>query len=149
MLLFLTLTLNSFASELYMKYQWETTPTIEICPDSNIKVNQIIEALNFWNVNGVEVPTGTIKHVKHCSPHRKNTIQFMGNRNLERHENAEALVSWYYYGEKTKNTVYYINLVEVQIPNNILDTRQDVVFHEIGHALGLGHSNHAIMKSHQ
>ena len=76
-------------------------------------------------------------------------IQFMGNRNLERHENAEALVSWYYYGEKTKNTVYYINLVEVQIPNNILDTRQDVVFHEIGHALGLGHSNHAIMKSHQ
>jgi len=70
----------------------------------------------------------------------------MGDRNVNHtKEYAKTKVKWYYYGEKTESTILYIKSAQVQIPNNNLNM-EDVVFHEIGHSLGLGHSNHDIMK---
>jgi predicted Zn-dependent protease len=54
-------------------------------------------------------------------------------------------VKWYFHGSKNEDTVYYIDRVKIQLPNDILDN-QTIVRHEFGHAMGLGHSDHPVMK---
>ena len=42
MLTLLLSILTAQAGELYKKYSWETLPTIEICPESNVSVEDYL-----------------------------------------------------------------------------------------------------------
>ena len=147
MLLFISLLTNSFAEDLNYRWFWETSPNIEICPDSDITVNKVIESIDYWLEKDIDVNIGSINYVSECDLTKRNVIQIMGDRSVDHDsEHAKTNIKWYFHGSKNENTVYYIKAARVQIPNDNL-LMKDIVLHEIGHSLGLGHSNHHIMKS--
>jgi len=143
-----TLINNSNASDLKYSWNWETSPSIEICPDSSITVNQVAEGIAYWEKQGVEIDIASIDHVVNCDLEKRSVIQFMGDRNVD-HSNqyAKTNIKWYYYGIESDNTVLYVKGARIQIPNQNLKMK-NIVFHEIGHAFGLGHSDHPIMKKY-
>ena len=53
-------------------------------------------------------------------------------------------VKWYYYGAQNSTTIYYIDRVKFSSPNTL--SNRPIVLHEFGHAMGLGHSDHPVMK---
>ena len=152
MLLFLSLitglaNADSLDHDLSYGWVWETSPTVEICPDSKITTNEVVDSLSYWFDKGVDVDIAEIKNVDYCDLDKRNVIQIMGDRDVASDENARTKIKWYYYGTRGKNTTYYIKGARVQLPSDVLDNKT-VVLHEFGHALGLEHSPNHIMQSH-
>ena len=50
MLILLLTIVTAQADELYKKYNWETYPVIEICPESNISVKEVQIAMDYWEL---------------------------------------------------------------------------------------------------
>ncbi len=133
-------------SKLKRNWHWETTPTIEICPDSNISIYQVVDALEYWIGQGVAVPIQGVHKVQHCNPKKKNVIQVNAHIDFDRTQyNAVTDIKWYNYGQKNDQTIYYIDHCQIQLPNDRLG-EIEIVWHEFEHALGLGHSRHEIMQ---
>ncbi len=127
-------------------WHWVTEPTVEICPDSDISVNQVIDVLEYWLEREVNVQIAGIQHVEQCDDDKLNVIQVHDHIDFDLDKfYAMTNVKWYYYGVQNNSTVYFIDRVRIQLPNDIL-SNQTIVRHEFGHAMGLGHSDHPVMK---
>ena len=126
---------------------WETTPTIEICPDSNITTQKISKTLDYWKSRGVDVAIDKIEKVDHCDLDKRNVTQVMGNRDLRPTEHGRTNVKWYFYGHTKYDSTLYIKASRIQLPNEKL-SNETIVLHEFGHALGLDHTNDKIMTAY-
>ena len=142
----MTNTVASGQPQLTQRWVWETKPTVEICPDSSMSIEHAFDAIGYWTEEDVHVPIKRIRRVEHCDPSKLNVIQVHDHIDFDRDKfHAMTKVKWYYYGTQNPNTVYYIDRVRIQIPNDTLWNRP-IVLHEFGHAMGLGHSDHPMMK---
>ena len=142
----LTNTVAALSPQLTQNWVWETKPTVEICPDSNISIDQVFDAMGYWMEEDVYVTIQRVRKVEYCDPAKLNVIQVHDHIDFDRDKfHAITKVKWYYYGTQNSNTIYYIDRVRIQIPNDTLWNRP-IVLHEFGHAMGLGHSDHPVMK---
>ena len=149
MLTIFTILFSAQADEIYAPYKWEHKPIIEICPEASVSTQEIEVALNYWKKElGFEYKS--LNRVKECSPGKWKTIQITNGKNITNSNVlAETTFEWYFYPETDPQQINkYVEYAIVQIPSHIPHDRQAVIIHEIGHSIGLMHSNHEIMKSH-
>lgn len=117
--------------------KWNKPPIIQICNDAKIKKLTVNKAIRFWKKEGFEVK----KIIKGgtCSGKIKiGYIQIMGERNLNTIE----------YNGSTQNTGYYeegsfgvmtLEYSRILLRDDYANNKKTVI-HEVGHALGLEHS---------
>jgi len=146
----LTLLLTLFtaqADELYKKYDWEVRPTIEICPESNVTLEQVDNAIEYWQKE-VGFKFGVVKNVSKCAKEKTNTIQITDGTdvNYQKRELANTSVYTYSYSDNLSRTYIDYALMRIPINPEYPDFQQEIITHELGHAIGYGHSHHPVMK---
>lgn len=148
MLLFALLT-TAFAKDIHdnlrQNWFWETSPDIEICEGSHIGMSEVIESIEYWRKNKIEIDINSITYVDSCDFEKRNVIQITGDISIPKTSIAITNLKWY----KRKNEMTkHIKRIRIQLPENIQDyNREEVLYHEFGHALGLAHSTHPAMAS--
>ena len=145
MLTLLLTILTAQADNLYKKYNWESLPVIEIWPESNITVQEVEKAMKYWNEE-VGFEYAKVKKVAYCSLNKESTIQITDGRHIEnaRELGMTHVHTYHYEGSKR---VKYVDYAIVSIPTNAQDYhKENLIKHELGHAIGYGHSDHIIMQ---
>ncbi len=144
----LTILLTIFtvqAEELNKKYQWETIPMIEICPESNVDIDHVYKALNYWQKE-TGFKYSEVKKVLKCTKEKINTIQITDGTDVDTSRNL-GLTSVYHYHYSDNVHAKYVDYAIVKIPTNrsYEYLAQEIITHEMGHAIGYGHSSSGIM----
>ena len=138
---------NNLDKNLKQGWFWETSPNVEICPDSEISTSEVFKTIDYWSSRGLSIDIGSVVEVDHCDLEKRNVIQIMGDRNLKPTEHGRTNIKWYYYGRTKQESTLYIKASRIQIHNDTL-SNEAIVLHEFGHALGLDHTNDDIMPAY-
>ena len=146
MLILLLTMVTAQADELYEKYNWETWPTIEICPESNVSVKEVQIAMDYWEAE-VNFDYAGIKKVSTCSSKKENTIQITDGKKVSGNELANTAVHTYAWNDQLGKLYIDYALISIPVDQIYPDYQQELITHEMGHAIGYGHSNHEIMKA--
>ena len=126
MIIFL-LTLTSFAEDKHGT--WALAPDILICHNSNLKLENISKAMEYWSKKGHKFNDIKVEHNCDNSPEHY-TIKFAPPTKVNQ-QTSYGLTS-------LQVQAGYINHAVIEITDEGT-TYQEVLVHELGHALGYKH----------
>ena len=103
--------------QLTQRWVWETKPTIEICPDSNMSIEQVFDAMEYWIEEDVYVTIQRVRKVEHCDPSKLNVIQVHDHIDFDRDtiprdDQSQMVLLW----DTESTTIYYIDRVRFRFP---------------------------------
>lgn len=110
------------------KYVWDSPPDIYICQESKIETWIVLESLAWWSSNGIVF--GNV-FVKHPCETKDRGIYVVGHKDFPGKKGATVC--------KYTKTKEGRHLVSAKIYLNTETDARNVLYHEMGHALGMDH----------
>lgn len=113
-------------------YSWEKNPNVYICEESDIEIPIILSSLAWWY--GYNLRFGNIILNAECKG-IGGGIYIFGSKELENGDSGLTKIQYY-----DKNNITYLQSAAIYISPKYI-SNHNVIYHEVGHALGLNHSD--------
>jgi len=137
-MLLIPLIISSFAiaGEYEKVWHWQSTssPNIVVCNDAKTSIDTVRAAVDFWETEGYSFGSVT-KNNNICQKDwHSSTIIIHGDKNLDTSKYNGTTQPWFSPSTgKLKSAVVMFDSDHANV--------QELVNHELGHALGLAHTN--------
>ena len=120
----------AFAGDYEFLGRWHTLPDVTVCPNSNVDIDDVENAVDYWKTRGHDF--GDIYEKSRCdSKYPDGVIQFNDPKN-------EVDTSRSFGHSQVQEYNHVITSVSIQISEEG-SRNYEVVVHELGHALGIYH----------
>ena len=127
-------------------FHWESSFDIEICKNAGVTSKELKDVIDYWD-DSIQFNVKTISENSDCESIKNNVIQIKSGDNLlPDNVYGTTDIEWFYYNYAPDKK--YINNATIKLSNKFIKKDNTTLKHEMGHALGLDHYDHEIMRSH-
>ena len=118
---------------------WETKPTVIVCPDTEVSILQVEQAMTYWRKRDFEIGS-LLYHEDPQDMCANNTpwghivIRFASAQEADQME-AETLAETHFWIDDEHRFIRYAKIILVE------HLRKGVLEHEFGHCFGFSHVN--------
>lgn len=126
--------ISKFSQKPLRKYKWENSPKIRLCQETEISLERVRRAVNYWERLGYEFGEIYLDRFSHCMNPKDNEIAIvLPTQGIVDDKMAATRI----YTSKFTNEIIKAKIYI--LPRS--GKKERVLEHEIGHALGWQHYN--------